>query len=394
MVEQKAHIQSLLESVQAVAPTLAEHSAEAEANRRLPRPVVDAMRDAGLYRIWRPKAFGGLEADPITGCKVFTELARTDAAAAWNVHLSNAVEMFGPWFPDEGAKEIFGNPEAILAGALNPPRMGVPVEGGLQLTGQTAFCSGVHDSRWVLGLSLILDGDAPRMGPNGQPAVLLTFCPTKSVEIVDTWRTLGMRGTGSHDVKMTNAFVADRWTAPLAPLQQPGSAYGGPLYRMTIWPLVAALSATSLGIAKAAVDELIALASGKTPSYTARTLRDRDVAQLRVAKASAIVGSAEAYLHQALQEGWEHAVAGNMLTTEHKTKIQLATSHAVDASAEAVDMVYSVAGASAFREEYRFQRCFRDVHTLTQHAFSSAARLESVGQLLFGLDSDWPFFGF
>ncbi len=387
-------VQTLLESVRALAPILAEHSAEAEANRRLSKRVVDAMRSADLYRLWKPRAFGGLEADPMTGCKVVTELARTDSAAAWNVQLSNAVELFGPWFSNEGAKDIFGDPNSILAGALNPPRMAVPIDGGFKLTGQTPFCSGVHDAQWVLGLSLILEGSGPRMGPSGQPDVLLTFTPIKDVEIVDTWHTLGMRGTGSHDAKMTDAFVAGRWTAPLAPLEKPGSAYQGALYRMTIWPLVASLAATSLGVALAAIDGLVELANGKTPAYTQRTLRDRDVAQLRVAKAAAIVGSAESYLHQSLAEGWADALAGKMLSLQQKTKIQLATSHAVEASAEAVDLVYSVAGSSSFHQGHRFERCFRDVHTLTQHAFSSAVRLESVGQLLLGLDSDWPFFGF
>lgn len=383
----------LTESLRSVEPVLREHSAAAEQNRRLAEPAVEAMRKAGFYHMWRPRALGGMELDPVSACRVVEELSRIDSSAGWNVQISNAVELFGPWLPDAGAKEIYDSPETLLAGGLNPPYAAVPVEGGYRITGRAPFHSGADHAKWFFGVSIVMDGEQPRIGPNGQPVVLLHACPAKEAKIVDTWHTLGMRGTGSQDVEAKDVFIAARWTAPLAPLEKPGSAYEGPLYRLSIWPLVAALAVPSLGITRAAIDSLLDLATKKTPAYTSKTLRDRSVVQAQVAEAEALLGASRAYLYQAVGAAWETAVGGSRLSIQDKMQIQLAATHAVRACARAVDLVHAAAGATAFRDE-RFHRHFRDAHTVTQHAFTSAQRYESVGQLLFGLDSDWQFFAF
>jgi alkylation response protein AidB-like acyl-CoA dehydrogenase len=387
-----ATVDPLLEIVRQIGPILREHSEEAEHARRLPDEVVDAMREGGLYRLWRPQVFGGLEIDPMSGIQIFEELSRLDSAAGWNVQLSCAWDPLGAWFSDDGAHEIFGDPKTILGGAFFPPRRAVPVDGGYRVTGQTPFVSGAHQCGWFLGLAYIFDDNEPRLGENGGPVTLLTACPSHEAQIVDTWRTLGMCGTGSHDVVMTDVFVPERRAAPLVPLQRPGTAYDGPLYRFTIWASVAALAPIATGIARAMIDELLDLANTKTPSYTVKTLRDRSVVQSQVAQAEAKLGAARAYLHEALQQVWDGAVQGQTITPQQKVKVQLATTHAVVASAEAVDLVHAASGTSGIRNERRFQRHFRDVHTITQHGFISASRYESAGQLLLGLTTDWPFF--
>lgn len=328
----------------------------------------------------------------MSACRIFEEISRLDSAAGWNLQLSCAWDPLGAWFSDEGAREVFGNPDTILGGAFFPPRRAVPVDGGYRVTGQTPFVSGVHQCSWFLGLAHILDDDQPRLGENGEPVALLTACPSHEAQILDTWHTLGMCGTGSHDVVMTEVFVPERRTAPLVPLQRPGTAYHGPLYRFTIWASVAALAPIATGIARAMIDELFDLATRKTPSYTVKTLRDRSVAQSQVAQAEARLGAARAYLYEALQQVWSSAVQGKTIRLPQKVKIQLAATHAVVASADAVDLVHAISGTSGIRNEQRFQRHFRDVHTITQHGFISASRYESAGQLLLGLNSDWPFF--
>jgi alkylation response protein AidB-like acyl-CoA dehydrogenase len=342
--------------------------------------------------MWRPKVFGGLEVDPMTAFRVFEEVSRLDSAAGWNLQLSVAVDPFGAWFPDEGAREVFGDPEAVLGGAFFPPRRAVPVKGGYRVTGQTPFVSGAHQCRWFFGLANIFDGDVPRVNDGGEPVTLITACPADEAQILDTWHTLGMRGTGSHDVVMTDVFVPERRTAPLVPLETPGTAYGGPLYRFTIWASVAALAPVATGIARAAIDDLLDLATRKTPAYTGKTLRDRPIVQSQIAQAEAKLGAARAYLYEGLQQVWEGAMQGRTITVPHKIKLQLAAIHGIIASAEAVDLVHAAAGTTGIRTAHRFQRHFRDVHTITQHGYVSASRYESTGQLLLGLNSDWPFF--
>jgi alkylation response protein AidB-like acyl-CoA dehydrogenase len=231
------------------------------------------------------------------------------------------------------------------------------------------------------------------LAPNGAPIGLITVCPASECVIVDNWNTMGMRGTGSRDVLMQDVFVPSKRTAILAPLQQPGSAYQGPLYRLSLWTTVSALSSVSLGIARAALDGLLALARQKSPSYTVKPLRDRDTVQAAAGQAEATLGAARAFLHEALREAWAWALQGHRIDMPRKMKLQLAATHAAVTSAKAVDLVHSVAGTSGIRQEHRFQRYFRDIHTITQHGFISASRYESGGQYLLDVPIEWPFYG-
>lgn len=388
-----ATVSSLVEGVRELEPLLQAHIADAEQERRLPAVVANAMRERGLYRMWRPKSLGGLEIDPMTAFRVFEEVSRLNSAAGWNLQLSCGLDPFGAWFSDEGAQEVFGNAEAILAGAFFPFRRAVPVNGGFRVTGQTPFVSGAHQCAWFFGLANIFDdGDTPRLAENGQPVTLITACPVRDAVILDTWRTLGMRGTGSHDVRMTEVFVPTRHAALLVPLQKPGSAYTGPLYRFTIWASIAALASVATGIARGAIDELLNLAARKTPSYGIKPLSDRSTVQMFIGQAEATLGAARAYLYEALAEVWGEALQGHTIDMTRKIKLQLAATHAADAAAQAVDLVHAAAGTTGIRDEHPFQRHFRDVHTITQHGYISASRYESVGQLLFGVPVEWPFF--
>jgi alkylation response protein AidB-like acyl-CoA dehydrogenase len=386
---------SLLDRVKEVAPIIREHAAEAEEKRRLSRPVVDAMLQAGLYNMAHPKVFGGLEVDPLTMFRVVEEIARHDSAAGWNLQLAVAASYFPAWLPDEGAAEIMhGHPNTIIAGSFTPGRQAIPVDGGYRLRGQWPFVSGSHDAHWFLFLPQIMDGDQPRLNDQGNPVQRLMFLPVDKANILDTWHTLGMRGTGSDDVAVSDLFIPERHTALLAPLEKPGTAYQGPLYRLTIWVPVALLAPPALGIARAAIDDLIALARTKTPSYTGSSLAQRQVVQRQVAEAEATLGAGRAYLYTTFQENWDAVVQGAEITLDRKLKMQLATSHAIVCAAKAVELVHAAAGTSSIRNEYQFQRYFRDVHTITQHAFASASRYESVGALMLGAESDWGFFDF
>jgi len=387
-------VDKLLQAVAEVEPILRKHAPEAERERRLSDSAANAMRDAGLFRMWRPQALGGHEVDPVTAFRVFEEVARIDSAAGWNLQLSTAFDMFGAWFSDDTAREIFGQPAAILGGSFNPVRRAVPTDGGYSVSGQTPFVSGSHHATWIFGLAHICEGDGPRLGPGGVPETLLTACPAGEVEIIDTWNTMGMRGTGSHDVRISDLLVPPHHAIPWVPLERPGKAYEGPLYRLSIWPAAAALAPPALGIARAAIEETIEVATRKTPAYTKKTLRDRSVVHRLLALAQGDLASGRALLHTVYDELYQKAVAGDRLTIEDKARAQLAATHAIQSAAKAVDRVHEIVGASGIREEYRFARHFRDVHVITQHGFTNTAKLESVGQIMLGLDPDWPFFGF
>lgn len=384
----------LLGAVRKIEPLIRDHAPEAERERRLSEPVVGAMRDAGLFRMVRPKALGGLEVEPVSLFRVVEEVSRIDSAAGWNLQISLSADPFGAWFPDESVREIFADPSAILAGSFNPPRRATPVEGGYRVTGRTPFNSGAHQADWFFGLAHVFDGQRPRLGLDGEPIVLLTACPASDVEIIDNWNTLGMRGTGSHDVALNDVFVPQRRAVSFVPLEAPRGVYACPFYRLTIWPAVAVLAVPALGIARAAIDGLVEITTKKTPAYTQKTLRDRAAVQTQLARAEAAVGAARAYLHGVFEAAWADAVAGRMISMDQKIKAQLAATNTVLASAKAVDLIHAAVGATGIRREYDFERHFRDVHVLTQHAFIGASRYESVGRMMLGLDPEWGFFAF
>jgi indole-3-acetate monooxygenase len=386
-------VSSLLDAVHEIEPLLRAHATDAELERHQPEAIVEAIRSRGLNRMWRPRALGGLEVDPMMAFQVFEEVSRFDSAAGWNLLLSTAIDALGAWFEDEGAKEIFGRPASTFAGSFFPPRRAVPVDGGYRVTGQTPFASGAHQAQWFIGLAHIHDGDTPRLAKDGSPVTLMTMCPADNATILDTWRTLGMRGTGSHDVVMTDVFVPSHHTAVLAPYEKPGGAYEGSLYKLSLWPGIAGQGIVSLGIARAAIDDLLELAARKTPSYLAAPLRNRVTVQATIGEAQATVGAARAYLHEALREVWDQALKGHVIDMPGKMKLQLAGTHAVMMGAKVVDLVHTAVGTSGIRDEYRFQRHFRDAHTITQHAYTSAARYESGGQYFLGVPIEWPFYG-
>lgn len=387
---------SLLEKVNAIAPIIRANAADAERERQLSKPTVQAMLDAGLYRMCVPRALGGLETDAVTALRVLEEVSRLDSAAGWNLMIAQGSVIFTAWFPGETAREIYLlHQEAIVCGALSPPGRAMPGEGGYRVTGRWPFASGCNHATWFVGSAFIYDQDKdkPRVDENGNPIMLMFAFPKADVTMLDTWRTVGMRGTGSHDFTVKDVFVPELRSATVAPLKHVPPAHDVPLVRMTLWFVASIIGAPALGTARAAIDALIELANKKTPNYTRSPLAERSVAQVQVARAEALLGSARAYLYESVRDAWDMASQGHFLTLKEKMAIQLAVCQTMSASAEAVDLVHQAAGTTAIREGLPFERYFRDAHVMTQHAFGSLSRFESVGKLMFGLETDWPFFG-
>jgi alkylation response protein AidB-like acyl-CoA dehydrogenase len=385
--------EDLFRALDRLEPLIRTHADEAERTRRLSTPVLEALRDAGFYRMFRPLARGGLELDPVSAFRAAEALARIDAAAAWNVQVCNASELYGGYFADDVTQTVFGPPESIVCGAFNPHRRAVPVEGGYRISGTTGFNSGCHGASWMIGLADVHDGDELRLDGDGQPEVLLTAIPAHECRILENWNTLGMRGTGSHDVEVVDAFVPADRAVPFGPLQQPSAAYATPLAHLVVWNTVGAHATVALGIAQAAIDALVEL-GGKVPAFTGNALRDRSRVQLRLAEAEGRLAGARAFFHAAYDEAWRIASTRGPLEMREKARCQMASTLAALTAARAVDLVHACVGTSGIRDEQPFQRYFRDVHVVTQHAFLAEARLEAVGQIMLGLDPDWGFFHF
>lgn len=263
------------ELVARVEPVLRAYAPAAEAERRLAPEAMAAMLDAGVFRTWVPRAYGGLEMDPIPALQLFEELSRIDCAAGWVAGNSSSIASFAQVFPDEGAAEVFADPRVVVAGSSHPTGTAIPGDGGYRVSGRWPFGSGCTYANWLAGFCLVMDGGAPRLQPDGSPMILIAVFQAEEAEILDNWHTLGMRGTGSFDYRAADVFVPARRSFVLGPFDRPGSAYTGPLYRLGLWLGIIQIPVTALGIARAALDDLLKLAVSKTPSFTQKPLADQ-----------------------------------------------------------------------------------------------------------------------
>ena len=386
-----------LKEVKSIEPILRKYSEESEELRHLPQPVVDAMINAGLFRIFKPKSYGGYEIDPITGFRVIEEVSRIDSAAGWNLQLAAAIDTILQWFSDAAMDTVYANTdEVIVAGTWNPPCKAVPVDGGYHINGIGNIASGCMNANWFFRNAIVMEGDSPRIFENGKPYMIFFLFPESEGEVIDAWDTLGMRGTGSHDIQVTDLFVPELMTAPMVPIDKAQSeAYQGALYRNSNWHAIAILALPALGIARAAIDDFLNMTRNKIPRYTEKTLKDREVVQRQVAEAEASLGAGRAYLYEVIRESWQAAQNPEYrIDMPMRMKIQLATTYAIQSATKAVDIIHEVVGLSGIRRGQSFQKHFRDIHCITQHAFSSTSRYEDVGKLMFGLPVEWPFFEF
>jgi alkylation response protein AidB-like acyl-CoA dehydrogenase len=251
------------------------------------------------------------------------------------------------------------------------------------LSGRWSFASGCRQADWIVAPGTVVVDGAAQLRPDGRPE-LRAFCvPAADCEILDTWDTVGLRGTGSHDFQLTNVFVPEAWSFPIQP---DGEDAPVTLIMSRFLPYAQpGVAAVALGIARDAIDSFVELASTKVPTLGSMTLANRQSIQERVGRAEALVRSARAFLYETVRElppspNWSTAI-GDSLTT----RIRLASAHAVQSAAEAVDLMFTAAGTSSIFAGSRLERCFRDIHVVTQHAAVGASNIELAGQFLLGL---------
>jgi alkylation response protein AidB-like acyl-CoA dehydrogenase len=387
--------EALLAAARGLGPLIREHADAAERERRLARPVVEAMREAGLFRMFTPRGLGGLEADPITVARVSEEIASHDSAAGWALQAGNTGGWWASRFPDSGVAEFYATgPDTLIAASFSPPHRADAVAGGYRFTGRGPLASTIHEASWVMMTGIVFDGDQPRMTPAG-PAIVGLIMGIGEVEIIDTWYPLGMRGTDSNDVLAEGIFVPASRSMVVTPVFEPGRHYGGPLYRLPALTSVdAVLAPVALAIARGAITALRELADRKTPVGSMKTIRHRTAVQAAVAEAEALLRSARLLFYDALATAWQRAVAGEGGSLEQKADLMLASVHAVRTAARVADLMHRMGGTSGIYARNRLERCFRDAQTVRHHGFLSESRLETVGQVYLGVEPEFGMVAF
>lgn len=346
------------------------HADESEAERRLAGPLVRAFTEAGLFRLLVPRELDGPEADPVTMVEVIEEVSRADGAAGWCVMIAATSSLQAAYLPEPWASRIYGDPAVCTGGVFAPNGRAEACDGGWTVSGRWPFASGSQHCQWLMGGTLL----------DGTPH--LAFAPADRVEIVDTWDTMGLRGTGSHDI------VYDAVDVPaglMVSLVGDKPRRGGSLYHVPVMGLLAVgVSSVALGIGRRALDELVALAGSRRPGGGRRTLAERGVAQAEIARAEATLRAGRALLLETVRTAWAEARAGERVGTERRAELRLAATNATRSAAAAVDVAYDLGGGGAVYRSSPLERCRRDVHTATQHVMIAPPTYELAGRVLLG----------
>jgi alkylation response protein AidB-like acyl-CoA dehydrogenase len=387
--------ESLVARARALEPIIREHSEATERERRLARPVLHAMREAGLFRMFTPRALGGLEVDPVTVARVTEEIASFDSAAAWALQAGNTGSWWAGHFPEKGIAELFADgPDLLMAASFSPPHRAQAVPDGYRLSGRGPLASTIHDSSWLLMTGVVFDGEQARTTSVG-PVVVAVALRTSEVQIVDTWQSLGMRGTDSNDVVAEGVFVPEARSFVVAPVYEPAPQFAGPLYRL---PALAStdviIAPVALAIARGAIGALREIADRKTPLGSTRTIRHRPAVQFALGDAEGQLRAARLLFYETLHTTWQRALANESPTLEQRADLMLACAHAVRISAHVADLMHRMGGTNGIYQRSRLERHFRDAQTVRQHGFLSEARLETVGQVYLGAEPEFGFVAF
>ncbi|HEV2126458.1 MAG TPA: acyl-CoA dehydrogenase family protein, partial [Chloroflexota bacterium] len=347
-----------LKAARALAPQIQAYADQIEEQRELPRELVEALLDAKLFQILLPEKLGGREVDLPVAMRVIEEVAKADGSTGWCVMQANTIA----WH----VREAYAQPRAIWANGSRGKGTAVVVEGGYRVTGRWDHSSGCRHATWFLGPGCeVVENGLPRTTPDGTKDIRNFWFPAAEVEIIDTWHVTGLRGTGTHDWAVTDVFVPD------IPNQSPDEARSeNPLYRLPFKAVQStAVSSVGLGIARGAIDAFIDLAASKKPyGYGANVpLRESEYIQIQAAQAEAQLRAGRAFLFEATEALWEAVRCTGEAPMEQRVLVRLATTHAIAAAAEAVDIVFRAGGATAIRAACPLERRFRDMHAVRQH---------------------------
>lgn len=361
----------LVRRARELTPLLRAQSARIEQQRTLGDEVASALARAGLFRMAVPRSIGGPEHTPREIVEAIEVVSIADAAAGWCVGIGATTGLVAGYLPIESARAMFADPMHAACGVFAPMGKGVREAGGVRVKGRWSFASGCDHSEWRL-VGFMVEGEGMMQG----------IVRASDTRIVDTWHASGLRGTGSHDMVIDDALIADAFTLSLsgAPRED------GPLYRFPVFGLLSlGIAGVTLGIARAALDAFAELAKTKKQAGSNRTLAERETVQTDLARADGSLRAGRALVLSTIDEIFERAKSSAPLSLSDRAALRLAATHAAERAAGAVDVVQRMAGSASVYDTQPFGRFHRDVHVATQHLMVSDTTYTMVGRAMLGL---------
>jgi alkylation response protein AidB-like acyl-CoA dehydrogenase len=374
-----------LERVQALTASIAAAAPEIEAARSVPESIVDALKTAGVFRMYVPASHRGDELSPLEAVPVLEALSAADGSVGWIATIgANSPALFCHLAPEAYDAIYADGPDVIQAGSLVPRGRATRVEGGYRFTGQWPFASGCDHAEYI-AISALVEGTLDRPGDRilGSGLSRLAIVPVDEVEILDTWHVSGLRGTASHDVRVEDLFVDDAWTGNVL---QPPPVVRHPLDAVhPLGRLGLELAAVAVGIAQGAVDDLVAIGTSKRPlaGFLPRLAEDR-VFQSRVGALDLECRIARTLLHDVARHDWERVQCGRALDQRTTLERRSTLSRIGDLAAGVVTGCYHASGTTGLYESSALQRRLRDVHAVVQHVLFTSNALAPLGAVLLG----------
>ena len=382
---------TMVARAKAMIPQLRDRAAKTEELRCLPPETERDLHDAGLFRIVQPKRVGGSELDYVSLLDCAEMLGRADASVAWNfANLASHHWMLG-MFDQRAQDEVWDKDVNVLIASsfIFPAGRARKVAGGYRLRGNWPFSSGVASCEWNMLASVVSSDD------EADGIEYRIFLVHKGdYEIVDTWNAVGLRGTGSNDVEVKDAFVAEPMTVAVNDLAggpTPGSeANPNALYALPVFSLFPyVLSGVALGNAQACLDDYVDIARYRVSTYNRAKLSDMQSTQIKIAEASAKIDAARLIMRSACIEAMADARQGYIPDVAAKTKSRRDGAFSVNLCTEAVSMLFAASGARGLFTTGVLQRQFRDAHAINSHlAFNFDAAGTNYGRVALGLPSE------
>lgn len=354
---------------------------ETEDLRRLAPTLVNHLKTTGLFRIGLPKSLGGWQDHPIEVLKAYELLSSGEAAAGWSAWNNHLACTFGRFLDKESMREVFSNPAHVYANSARPEGVAEIVSGGYMVSGRWTLVSGCEISDWFVLRCLVTGEGLPKtLGPGAN--LKLFFIPRNAIEVIDTWHVGGLKGTGSHDVKVNNHFVKDAFAIDFnSPVAIDNSYSRLPIGCMNS----AGNAAIALGIFKAALDELVKICFEKITPGSNPDLRDRERVQTTVAKGKTLLKSLRTQLHDAVTVIWENAQNNDANTDEQLADVWAAAYQAATTARAMVTEIYDVAGTVSLYSKYTIERAHRDIHAVLQHGIIQPHWMNQAGMAYLGI---------
>ncbi|WP_406349126.1 3-hydroxy-9,10-secoandrosta-1,3,5(10)-triene-9,17-dione monooxygenase oxygenase subunit [Streptomyces sp. NBC_00144] len=381
----------VLAAVRALAPTLRERAAETEALRRVPDTSIKELADTGFFRLLQPKAYGGFAAHPAVFYSAVREIARACGSTGW---VASVVGVH-PWhvglYDQRAQEEVWGQDNRVrICSSYAPTGKVTPTaEGdGFRISGRWRFSSGCDHADWALLGGIINDAD-------GKPVDMRTFLvPRTDYRIDDVWDTVGLRGSGSNDIIIEDAYVPDHRAlsfGPVTALQSPGQEHNPePLYRLPYASVfTTTISTPVIGIAEGAYDSYVAATRERIRVSYGQQVAEDPFAQVRIARAASDIDASWLQLVRNISDLYECAERGEELPTALRTRTRRDQVLATERAVAAVDLLMENAGGSAMRTgDNAIQRAWRDAHNARGHAANDPERaLVLFGRGALGLET-------